>query len=71
MLILESITHFMDRHNKYFGKLAVGRKNRKKRAFDGPCRGSLELLTGTELPDMARKLRAKAARPLTEEGRHD
>ena len=42
-----------------------------KRAFDGPCRGSLELLTGTALPDMARKLRAKAARPLTEEGRHD
>lgn len=23
MLILESITHFMDRHNKYFGKLAA------------------------------------------------
>lgn len=42
-----------------------------KQAFDGPCRGSLELLTGTALPDMARKLRAKAARPLTEEGRHD
>ena len=42
-----------------------------KRAFDGECRGSLELLTGTALPDVARKLRAKAARPLTEEGRHD
>ena len=42
-----------------------------KRAFDGPCRGSLELLTGTVLPDMARKLRAKAARPLTGEARHD
>ena len=23
MLILESITHFMDRHNKYFGKLTA------------------------------------------------
>lgn len=42
-----------------------------KRAFDGPCRGSLELLTGTVLPDMARKLRASAAHPLTGEGRHD
>ena len=42
-----------------------------KQAFDGPCRGSLELLTGTVLPDMAWKLRVKAVRPLTEEGRHD
>ena len=42
-----------------------------KRAFDGPCRGSIDLLTGTVLPDMARALRAKAARPLTQEARHD
>ena len=41
-----------------------------KQAFDGSCRGSMELLTGTALPEMARKLRG-AARPLTEEVRHD
>ena len=29
-----------------------------KQSFDGPCHGSLELLTGTALPDMARRLRA-------------
>ena len=29
-----------------------------KQSFDGPCHGSLELLTGTALLDMARRLRA-------------
>jgi len=28
-----------------------------KKAFDGPCRGSLELLSGTELERMARNIR--------------
>ena len=35
-----------------------------KRAFDGQCRGSLELLAGTALPEMARKLRERCASPL-------
>ena len=35
-----------------------------KRAFDGQCRGSLELLAGTALPEMARKLRGRRASPL-------
>lgn len=30
-----------------------------KQSFDGPCRGSVELLTGTALPEMARRLRAR------------
>ena len=33
-----------------------------KQSFDGPCHGSLELLTGTALPDMARRLRAGGSR---------
>ena len=33
-----------------------------KQSFDGPCHGSLELLTGTALPDMARRLRAGGGR---------
>ena len=35
-----------------------------KRAFDGQCCGSLELLAGTALPEMARKLRGRCASPL-------
>jgi len=31
----------------------------------------LELLTGTALPEMARRLRARAARPLSREVSHD
>lgn len=33
-----------------------------KQSFDGPCHGSMELLTGTALPDMARRLRAGGGR---------
>ena len=42
-----------------------------KQAFDSSCHGSLELLTGTALPEMARRLRARAARPLSREVSHD
>ena len=38
-----------------------------KRAFDGQCRGSLELLAGTALPEMARKLRERYASPLPQQ----
>lgn len=33
-----------------------------KQSFDSPCHGSMELLTGTALPDMARRLRAGGGR---------
>lgn len=34
-----------------------------RRAFDGPCAGSLELLAGSELPRLARELNARCAGP--------
>ncbi len=67
--LVDAFYHFKNETEDRVGDDALLRY--MKQAFDGPCRGSLELLTGTVLPDMARKLRAKAVRPLTEEGRHD
>ena len=67
--LVDAFYHFKTETEDRVGDEALLRY--MKQAFDSSCHGSLELLTGTALPEMARRLRARAARPLSREVSHD
>lgn len=67
--LVDAFYHFKTETEDRVGDEALLRY--MKQAFDSSCHGSLELLTGTALPEMARRLCARAARPLSGEVSHD